>query len=140
MRVKIKGFFIIVFILVLSLPVLAEDVMQIPPRMLLDSPPEPQLRYPAGEEVILTGNSPLEFSWWNDFIRIDHFEFRLYKGYDMYAANLIYKEKMPSKASSIKIKSELFENNRVYTWSLMQVDFDGRKSERSFNSFKVFKK
>jgi hypothetical protein len=106
----------------------------------MEGPPAPRLHYPVLEEVVLTGNNPLEFSWWIEQIGIDHFEFRLYKGYDMYAANLIYKERLAASSSSLKVKPDLFENNAVYTWSLLQVDVEARKSDKSFNSFRVVKK
>lgn len=101
--------------------------------------PAPRLRYPIYETAILTGNDPLEFKWWNDVIGIRGFIFKIYKGYNMYAANLIHKEDLPPEASSVKIKSDLFEEARVYTWSLVRVSFAGYKSDRSFNSFKVIK-
>jgi len=67
------------------------------------------------------------------------FIFKIYKGYKMYLANLIYKEDLPPDASSVKIKSDLFEDGQVYTWSLIQISYSGYKSDRSFNSFKVIK-
>jgi len=101
--------------------------------------PEPRLRYPIYETAILTGDDPLEFKWWNDVTGIRGFIFKIYKGYNMYAENLIHKEDLPSEASSVKIESDLFEDARVYTWSLVRVSFAGYKSDRSFNSFKVIK-
>ena len=102
--------------------------------------PEPRLRYPINETAILTGNDPLEFKWWNDFVGIRGFTLKVYKGYNLYAANLIHKEDLPPETSSVKVKSDLFEDGQVYTWSLIRVSFAGNKSDRSFNSFKVIKK
>jgi len=136
---KIKFLLAAVFVFGLSAQLLAEEIMIGEPWRLIEGPPAPQLRYPVLEEVVLTGNNPLEFSWRIAEMRIDHFEFRLYKGYNMYAANLIYKEKPAANASSLKVKSELFENDQVYTWSLLGVDLEGRKSEKSFNSFRLVK-
>ncbi len=53
---------------------------------------------------------------------------------------LPYKQNIPSAESALKIKADLFEDGRVYTWSLIQVAFDGEKSDKSFNSFRVIKK
>ncbi|MFH1398355.1 MAG: hypothetical protein ABIH27_07400 [Candidatus Omnitrophota bacterium] len=41
---------------------------------------------------------------------------------------------------SINIKSELFEDSQVYTWSLIRVSFSGQKSDKSTSSFEVIKK
>jgi len=57
----------------------------------------------------------------------------------MYESGLIYKENLPMNTSSIKIKSNLFEDGQVYTWSLIQVSLAGQKSDQSFNSFKIEK-
>jgi len=87
----------------------------------LNNPPEPRLLYPINDKVIITGNEPLEFRWLNDYAQVDHFIFKIYKGYNMYADGLIYKQNIPSGENSVKIKSDLFEPGHVYTWSLIQV-------------------
>jgi len=107
---------------------------------LQNSPPAPRLRYPINDTVILLVNQPLEFSWWNDFTQTRGYIFKLYKGYNLFAANLIFKEELPSEAFSIKIKPELFNAGQVYTWSLVRISFSGPKSDKSFNSFKVIRK
>lgn len=105
-----------------------------------NSVPGPVLRYPINDTVILTGNQPLEFKWWNSYVGVRGFIFKIYRGYNMYAANLIHKEDLPPEAYSVKIKPDLFESGQVYTWSLIQVSNAGNKSDRSFNSFRVIKK
>jgi len=104
-----------------------------------NSLPEPRLRYPISETAILTGSGPLEFQWWNDVVGIRGFTIKIYKGYNMYAGDLIYKEDLPQDASSLKVDSGLFEDGQVYTWSLIRISYTGYKSDRSFNSFKVIK-
>lgn len=104
-----------------------------------DNLPEPRLKYPIGETAILTGDDPLEFKWWNDVVGISGFTLKIYKGYNMYAANLIHKEDLSPDASSVKINSNLFIDGQIYTWSLIRVSYTGYKSDRSFNSFKVIK-
>jgi len=101
--------------------------------------PEPRLLYPINDKVVLGGKDFLEFRWMNDFMGIDHFILKIYKGYNMYESGLIYKENLPMNTSSIKIKSNLFEDGQVYTWSLIQVSLAGQKSDQSFNSFKIEK-
>jgi hypothetical protein len=105
-----------------------------------NSSPPPRLIYPITDKVVLTGKDFLEFKWWDDFGLTDHFEFRLFKGYNMLASDLIYKEALPARASSVKVKSEVFQDNHVYTWSLMRVAVNEQKSDKSFQSFKVIKK
>lgn len=107
---------------------------------LHNSPPVPRLRYPINDTVILPLNQALEFSWWDDFEQTRGYIFKLYRGYNIFAANLIFKEELPSEASSIKIKPELFNTGQVYTWSLVRISFSGSKSDKSFNSFKVLRK
>lgn len=109
-------------------------------RRLHNSPPEPRLKYPVSDTVILPVNRPLEFRWWNDFEQTRGYIFKLYKGYNMFAANLILREELPPDASSIEIKPELFDDGQVYTWSLARISFSGSKSDKSFNSFKVIRK
>ncbi len=104
-----------------------------------NSLPEPRLRYPINDTAVLTGQDNLEFKWWIEVVGLRKFIFKIYKGYKMYLANLIYKEDLPPDTSSIKIKSDLFEDGQVYTWSLIQISYSGYKSDRSFNSFKVIK-
>lgn len=105
-----------------------------------NEPPAPRLRYPIYDTVILTVNTPLEFRWFNDYVWTDHFILKLYKGYNMYESSLIYKQNISSGESAIKIESGLFKDGQVYTWSLVRVGFDGEKSDKSFNSFKVLRK
>jgi len=125
----------IIFVLFTLIPAYAGDIQFI----RLNKPPEPRLLYPIYDTVTLTGNAPLEFRWFNDYLGIDHFIFKIYKGYNMYASGLIYKQNIPSGDSSLKLKADLFENGQVYTWSLIQVALGGEKSDKSFNSFRVIK-
>jgi hypothetical protein len=101
---------------------------------------EPRLRYPIYETAVINNNQPLEFSWWDDFMGTSVFILKLYKGYNMYADNLILKENISNGTDFFKVKADLFENGQVYTWSLQRVVFSGYKSDRSFNSFRVIKK
>lgn len=116
-------------------PVFARDRIK-----FFDSLPGPRLIYPASDKVILGGEDFLEFKWiTRDLFDADYYDFRLYKGYDMLAGNLIFKERIPASDSTIQIKSSLFENGQVYTLSLRVVVTGGQKSDRSFVSFKIIK-
>jgi hypothetical protein len=104
-----------------------------------NEPPEPRLRYPIDETAVIPAGQPLEFKWWNYEMGIRRYTIRIYRGYDMYAQGLIYKEDLPPGASSVKIDSSMFEDGQVYTWSLNCVSYAGYRSGRSFNSFRVIK-
>lgn len=105
-----------------------------------NSPPEPRLRYPIYDTVIIENDQALEFSWWIDSTDTGGFILRIYKGYNMYADNLILKENLPANVDSFKVKADLFEDGKVYTWSLIRTSLSGYKSDKSFNSFKIIKK
>jgi hypothetical protein len=140
MKQKIRLVIAIIFISFLPFCIFANGSNTAHVGEMFDYPPEPYLISPISDRVILTGKDSLEFKWLNDRIDIDHYEFRLYKGYNMYGPDLIYKENPPKNASSIKIKAGLFQDGQVYSWSLIQVAISGRKSDKSFSSFKVIKK
>lgn len=104
--------------------------------------PEPLLLSPSNDEIDLTDRDSLEFKWLSyvsEIIKRRGYEFKLYKGYDMYADDLIYKELLPRETYSIKIDAAKFENGQVYTWALRQIAMDGIKGEQSFHSFKIKK-
>ena len=102
--------------------------------------PEPRLRYPIYDTVILTKDQPLEFKWWNEFTDTSGFILKIYEGFNMYADNLRLKKDLSAQASSFSVESGMFQDGQVYTWSLMRILFSGFKSAKSFNSFKVIKK
>jgi hypothetical protein len=105
-----------------------------------DDPIPPRLRYPINEIAVLPPGEPLEFSWWNNLTDTRKFILKIYKGYNMYADNLIVKEELSQSASTYNANSGLFNDGQVYTWSLIRVTGAGYKSDRSFNSFKVVRK
>ncbi|MDD4980913.1 MAG: hypothetical protein PHC54_06590 [Candidatus Omnitrophica bacterium] len=99
------------------------------------------LLYPTTDNVVLTGKDYLEFRWERiNTANIDHYDFRLYKGYNTTAEGLILKQKFPSNTYPVKIPVSQFEEGQAYSWSLMQVLYGGAKSDRSFASFKIIKK
>jgi len=101
--------------------------------------PEPKLVYPYTEEVDLTGKEYLEFKW-DTVVLADYFDFKIYKGRDEIAANLIFKQHLMSGAYSFNIKSDVFQDDQVYTWSLKTIIVGVGKSDESFISFKIIKK
>ena len=126
--------------LLLISPVFAQSFTRLDSTGFSDFQPGPLLVYPLGGEVNLSGLDSLEFKWQRDAANTSYFIFRLYKGYNMYESGLILKQQVGSSEISTRVKSGLFEDGQVYTWSLVQVFFTGSKSDKSFSSFKVVKK
>ena len=100
---------------------------------------EPDLISPCSVEITLDPGAGLLFRWMPEIYRTDRFEFRLYRGYSAVADNLVLKKNVPAHASSLKLDRDLFEDGRVYTWSLVRVLVTGEKSGKAFASFRVKK-
>jgi len=107
-----------------------------------DYVPTPRLISPKSEIVNLSDKDELLFKWSPHEARRfgkKYYDFRLYKGYNMVEANLILKEQAPGNERSFFVKSEVFNDREIYTWSLRLVYPGKGKSSRSFHSFKVLK-
>ncbi len=103
--------------------------------------PGPYLFSPVTENIDLSKKDCLEFKWRrSDFVYTFRYEFRLYKGYQQGAATLVLKRVVLPDEYPLSISSSNFEEGQVYTWALVQVLNDGRKSDKSFSSFKIKKK
>ena len=134
----IRLFIIAALLFIFNLPIDSYGANKI---RIFDSDSGPYLIYPATEDITLKGKDFLEFRWEKTGgIRLDHFEFKLYKGYETIASTLIFKQNFPRDVYPIRIPAKLFENNQVYTWSLRQAFMNGEKTSRSFSSFKVIEK
>jgi len=104
--------------------------------------PKARLLEPIYDTVDLNGKKELVFKWSSHESAPDfrqYYDFRLYKGYDMYESTLIFKEKVSPEQYELALPSDNFENGQIYTWCLRQVYTGIRKSERNFNSFKIIK-
>lgn len=104
--------------------------------------PGPDLFYPVTDDIDLKGSRYLEFKWRRtDFAYTRTYDFRLYKTRQPIAANLIFKEIIKVEEEyPYRIQSGEFQEGQVYTWVLIQVLNNGRKSDKSFGSFKIMKK
>ncbi len=103
--------------------------------------PGPKLLYPTTDDIDLSGKDYLEFRWERtDLTMTDYYDFRLYKGYNNIAQNLILKQRFPSDKYLIRIPASQFDKGQVYTWVLVQVFLGGNKSGKSYSSFKIIKK
>lgn len=99
----------------------------------------PTLLYPTTNDINLEGKDLLVFRWeTTDIAETDHYELRLYNGYDTTVTGLIMKHNISTTPA--KIPAATFSEGRVYTWSLRQVFRDGKKSDYSYGSFRVIKK
>lgn len=106
-----------------------------------DSFPGPYLLSPVTDNIVLNGKEIVEFKWeQTDLPLTDHFTFKIYKGYQTYADNLIYKEDVKIDKYPITVPASLLEEGQVYTWVLIQVLMNGRKSDKSYSAFKIIKK
>jgi hypothetical protein len=128
----------LIFPLVLSLFVNRVDAFR--SENAMDRPSPPRLRYPITASIDLKGKDYLEFQWWDSFGWVAGYEFRLFRGYNMYAQDQIMKEKLPARTTSLKVKADVFEEGQVYTWALTKVALGGWKSDKSYESFQVIKK
>ena len=104
--------------------------------------PEPRLIYPGSSKVVLKGKKTLDFKWSpHEGMRSlrKYYDFRLYKGYNMVEANLLFKKRVPPGEHTAEVSADLFENGKIYTWSLRQRYRNRGKSARSYQSFKIVK-
>ncbi len=102
----------------------------------------PRLITPSTDVVDLSGKDCLEFSWSShegDPIRRDHYDLRIYKGYQAYGQYRIYKELLPPRQWSVCVSADMFEDGSAYTIALRQV-YSGVKSKRTLQSFRVIKR
>jgi len=106
-----------------------------------DSVPGPTLLYPITDNIVLNGKDKLEFKWMTGgLVNTRYYEFKIYKGYNMYAKYLIYRCQAPADIEPFTVPVSLFTENQVYTWSIRQVFSSGLKSDKSFSPFKIIKK
>jgi hypothetical protein len=127
-------------ILFLTASVFAQSFGRIDATGFSDFRPGPVLLYPTIDVIDITGLDSLEFKWERDASDTHHYVFKLYKGYNMYADDLILSQDIGSSEISFKVDPGRFENEQVYTWSLVQVSFTGSRSDKSSSTFKVLKK
>ncbi len=103
--------------------------------------PPPRLIAPSTDVVDLSGQDCLEFKWSpheGNPTKRDHYDLRLYKGYQAYGQYRIYKTFLPPRQWSLCLSADMFEDGGVYTCTLRQA-YSGVKSKRTFQSFKVIK-
>lgn len=103
--------------------------------------PGPDLFYPVTDNIDLKGSGYLEFKWRRtDSAYTRHYDFRLYKGYQATATNLILKKNIAIEEYPYRIPSGDFKDGQIYTWVLIQILNNGIKSDKSFGVFKIIKK
>jgi hypothetical protein len=140
-----KKLTLILLALALTVPALAGDRVGLSVNVggSLSHVPEPRLLSPTTEQVDLTGQTSLVFEWSpfeGDITRRDYYDFRVYKGYNRVAENLIFKEKVSKSSHKMDLNADRFENGQVYTWSVRQVYMNGSKSRKAAASFKAVRR
>ncbi|MDP8298906.1 MAG: hypothetical protein P9L88_03295 [Candidatus Tantalella remota] len=103
--------------------------------------PSPRLMKPSGDVVTLS-EGPLLFKWSSHEglgRARKSYDFRIYRGYEMVEDTLLFKDKVPGSRHTIEISPDLFEDGKVYTWSLRTVYRGIGKSSRSSSSFTIIK-
>lgn len=111
------------------------------PRFLVrsDRSVPPTLLYPTTNDISIEGKDFLGFRWeTTDAAETDHYELRLYNGYDTTVKGLVMK--VDVSTSPARIPATAFREGQVYTWTLRQVYLGGKKSDYGYSSFRVIKK
>ena len=137
---KRKVLLITFLVLVLVLPVLADELQNEQIQAMLRSITKPKLEYPKDVVVSMSNRPFLEFRWaasTNALIKRNYFDFKLYKGKAVERKNLIFAQRLPYDMYSLQVNASLFEHNQVYTWTLTQTYLRGDKVDTSLGSFKV---
>lgn len=134
--VKITRVFLaLIFVSFLSLPVFAQGF-----RGMSNVVPNPEIRYPAGEELDITGKDTVTFKWRTPgSFDIDHVNCKIYKSDITSDSNKIFSQEVDPFQSEVDIKTDLFQNGERYTIVLQSISQEGFKSDKVFNSFVVKK-
>lgn len=106
-----------------------------------DHVPPPRIISPSTDTVDLRGREYLEFVWSaheGDAVLRDHYDFRLYKGYQTLGPALVYKVELPPRQWSLRLPASFFENGQVYTCAVRQY-YTGPRSRPGTQSFRVIK-
>jgi hypothetical protein len=101
--------------------------------------PRPRLLKPTAD-VVRLADGPLIFMWspHEGLGRArKSYDFRIYNGYEMIEDTLIFKEKVPGNRHVLEVSPGLFQEGKVYTWSLRTVYKGVGKSSRSSSSFTI---
>jgi hypothetical protein len=135
---KISLIFIIVGVLSVNSVVYARDKDK---AVFPGFAPGHSLYAPVTENIDLSGKNYLEFRWRRgQFTNIRYYILKIYKGYNTYAADRIFMEHYYANRYSAEIPAGLFEKDGVYTWTLQEVFYSGRKGDASLSSFIVIDK
>ncbi len=107
----------------------------------LDFSPGPRLLYPVTDNIKLEGARQLEFKWERpDILKVKYYDFKLYKGYNTVASNVIFSKRISYNECPLKLDISLFEVGQVYAWAVVSIFDTGQKSDKSYSSFKITEK
>jgi hypothetical protein len=103
--------------------------------------PNPEIRYPAGEELNIGDKDTVTIKWRTPgSFDIDHVNCKIYKSYITSDFNKIFEQDVDPFQSEVDVKTSLFQNGQKYTVVLQSISQEGYKSDKVFNSFVVVKK
>jgi hypothetical protein len=103
--------------------------------------PNPEIRYPAGEELNIGDKDTVTIKWRTPgYFDIDHVNCKIYKSYITSDFNKIFEQDVDPFQSEVDVKTSLFQNGQKYTVVLQSISQEGYKSDKVFNSFVVVKK
>ncbi|MFA5411410.1 MAG: hypothetical protein WC321_06115 [Candidatus Omnitrophota bacterium] len=98
----------------------------------------PRLLYPVTDNISAPAGGFLEFRWERNYlVKTRYYIFKLYKGYDTTASGLILNQQVRVDEYPFRLPAGQFADGRVYTWVLIQVFYNGKKSDKSSASFKI---
>lgn len=137
-----KSFLFCLVFLLFFLSLFCQEVCAIRVIEVCDYVPRPRLIYPVSEKINLEGSKTVAFKWSPHESRSlgrRSYDFRVYKGTEMTAPNLVYNEMLSGEKRKIEVNADIFENGKTYTWSIRQVYRGTGKSTRNFNTFRIVK-
>jgi len=139
---RVYLFYVALFFLALLSAPAAEANLSVNLGSFNQSFPGPDLIYPVTEDIDLTAKDYLEFKWRNSnfFSFTRYYDLRLYEGYNTTESSRILKEHINLQDYPFRVDARELQKDKVYTWVLIQVLNDGRKSDKSFASFKIIRK
>jgi hypothetical protein len=111
--------------------------------IFLDYVPSPRLIEPRGDKIDLAGKTGLVFGWDRHVSAKGsgkYYDFRIYKGAEMVASELVYSRILPGDEYGVEVSSDVFDVPGNYTWSLRLGYRTRGKSRRSSGSFTITQK
>lgn len=140
MQLKIRSIFFTSFLLLWQLFLMPGGLSAASLSRSVDDDfvPGPVLLSPTADNVAIPIDGSVVFKWERrDIPQTRSYIFKLYKGYKAQEATLLIKKDIPARQYPFSLSAKDFQDTCSYTWVLVQVFHDGKKSDKSAASFKV---